>query len=65
MTNSSIQVFKYRNKEVRTTEIDGETWFVAKDVCAILEIIDHRSAVQALEDDDLREVVMNIVNAQK
>ena len=54
MTNSSIQVFNYRNKEVRTTEIDGETWFVAKDVCAILEIIDHRSAVQALDDDEKR-----------
>ena len=54
MTDKAIQVFNYKNREVRTTEIDGETWFVAKDVCAILEIVDHRSAVQALEDDEKR-----------
>ena len=36
MENNAIQVFKYKEQQVRTTEIEGEIWFVAKDVCDIL-----------------------------
>ena len=50
MTDKSIQVFSYKNKEVRTTEIDGETWWVAKDVCDILGIT--VEATRRLEDDE-------------
>ncbi len=37
MTQNALQVFNYKNREVRTTEIDGEVWFVAKDVALALE----------------------------
>lgn len=33
---SEMQVFNYRNNEVRTVERDGEPWFVLKDVCSVL-----------------------------
>lgn len=37
-TNTEIQVFNYDQKQVRTKQIDGDPWFVLKDVCAILEM---------------------------
>lgn len=49
---NTLQVFRYKEQEVRTTMIDGEIWFVAKDVCDILEIIDYHQAVDALDDDE-------------
>ena len=50
--NSDIQIFCYKAMPVRTTEIDGETWFVAKDVCDILEIVNSRDAISNLDDDE-------------
>ena len=47
-----IQIFCYKAMPVRTTEIDGETWFVAKDVCDILEHSNSRMAVEELDDDE-------------
>ena len=51
-TNSEIQIFCYKAMPVRTTEIDGETWFVAKDVADILEIRDAFNATRELDNDE-------------
>jgi len=40
--------FNYEDKQVRVTEKNGEPWFVAKDVCEILEIEKHRDAISRL-----------------
>ena len=50
--NSEIQIFCYKAMPVRTTEIDGETWFVAKDVADILEIRDAFNATRELDEDE-------------
>lgn len=53
MTSNALQVFSYKNKEVRTTEIDGEIWFVAKDVALALEYKDTDQAVRShVADED-------------
>ena len=51
MTNA-LQVFTYKNNEVRTVEVDGEVWFVAKDVCDILELSDVSMSTRNLDDDE-------------
>lgn len=33
---NDLQVFKYQDSEVRTIEMNGEPWFVLKDVCKVL-----------------------------
>lgn len=33
---NNMQIFKYENNDVRTVEINGEPWFVLKDVCGVL-----------------------------
>lgn len=50
----AVRIFSYEGKDVRTTEINGEPWFVAKDVADILEIANHRDAIQALDEDEKR-----------
>jgi len=49
---SNIIPFKYNSKQVRTIVKDGEPWFVAKDVCDILEISNGRDAVSRLDEDE-------------
>ena len=50
MTNE-IQIFKFNDHPVRIVEKDGEPWWVAKDVCEILEL--HvGSSVRDLDTDE-------------
>lgn len=44
--------FSYGDRPVRTVQVDGEPWFVAADVCAILGIADPKSSVRVLDDDE-------------
>lgn len=45
-------IFNASDQQVRTVIIDGEPFFVAKDVCAILGISNHNDAVSRLDDDE-------------
>lgn len=49
-----MQVYTYNDKDVqlRTKVIDGNPWFVAKDLCEILELEDVRRAVEPLDEDE-------------
>ena len=47
-----IQAFNYNSGIVRTLERDGEIWFVAKDVCDILGLMNPTEALKSLDDDE-------------
>lgn len=49
---NNIQIFKYENNDVRTVEMNGEPWFVLKDVCKVLGISKYRDAAERLDDDE-------------
>lgn len=42
----------FEGQELRIIEKDNEPWFVAKDVCDILEIKNNRDAISRLDDDE-------------
>lgn len=48
----ALQVFGYEGKEVRTVLRNGEPWFVAADVCAVLELERQQDSVRYLDDDE-------------
>jgi anti-repressor protein len=51
--NTEIQTFNFNNTPLRTlTDENGDPWFVAKDVCDILEISNPSDALQSLYDDE-------------
>jgi len=35
---NDIQVFDFEDNAVRVVDIDGEPWFVAADVCRVLDL---------------------------
>jgi anti-repressor protein len=49
---TDLTVFSYSDIEIRTVVRDGEPWFVAADVCAVLEIRNNRDALAGLDDDE-------------
>ncbi|MZP28673.1 phage antirepressor Ant [Heliobacterium undosum] len=46
------KVFHYEGAQVRTVVIDGQPWFVAKDVCIVLELKNPSAVIQRLDDDE-------------
>jgi prophage antirepressor-like protein len=48
MSNTSINLFtfNFNNSPVRTTEINNKIWFLANDVCSILEYKNSRRAIE-------------------
>lgn len=51
--NTEIQTFNFNTAPLRTlTDKNGDPWFVAKDVCDILEISNPSDALQSLYDDE-------------
>lgn len=53
MENAIIKKsFVFNSVKIRTAIIDGEPWFVAKDVCEVLGIANSRDAVAELDKDE-------------
>ena len=51
--DSKIIPFAFDENLIRTvTDESGNIWFVAKDVCKVLEIINHRDATSQLDEDE-------------
>lgn len=65
---NQLQIFNFNENQVRTVLINNEPWFVAKDVCEILEITNPTMALQRLDNDERakfnlgRQGETNIVN---
>ena len=51
--NELTNIFNYEERQLRTVIKDNEVWFVAKDVCDILELTNSREAISNLEKDDV------------
>jgi anti-repressor protein len=57
--NQLQQVFQYGSCSVRTIIKEDEIWFVAKDVCEILEIGNPSQALSRLDDDEKATITTN------
>ncbi len=54
----NLQVFKYENNDVRTAEMNGEPWFVLKDVCRVLGLSDTGRTAERLDSDELTRTTL-------
>jgi len=50
--SANPQVFNFDNLPVRTVDRDGAVWFVANDVCTILDIANPRNIIARLDEDE-------------
>lgn len=73
MSNNSTAVsnvipFDFRGDSIRAVSISGVPWFVASDVCRVLDVTNTTQAVQSLDDDERsmfnigRQGQANVVN---
>jgi BRO family, N-terminal domain/Poxvirus D5 protein-like len=49
---NEIAVFDFEENTVRSVMIDGDPWFVGKDVCRCLGIVDHNQALERIDEDE-------------
>lgn len=60
ISNSHVQSFESPVfGSIRTLEIEGEPWFVAKDVCGVLGLVNSRKATGDLDDDEKADVTIS------
>ena len=55
---ADLQLFQFESQDVRIVTINGEPWFVAKDLCDVLGIKNSRDALSRLDDDEKDAVVL-------
>ncbi len=52
---SNIQIFNYQSNEIRTVEMNGEPWFVLKDVCTVLGLTTPARVAERLDGDEVSQ----------
>lgn len=58
--STEIQRFDFKGAALRTlTDENGEPWFVAKDVCDVLELSNVGQALARLDDDEKSSITLN------
>lgn len=56
--DNKIQAFDFNERAVRCIMKDGEPWWVAKDVCDILELNNITEALRGLDEDELTSEIL-------
>ena len=68
MTTTAVALsgeITFQDQDVRSVMLDGEPWFVAADVCAVLEIAKTDRAVAKLDDDEMPASVHSPARRQR
>ncbi|PKL19542.1 MAG: phage repressor protein/antirepressor Ant [Spirochaetae bacterium HGW-Spirochaetae-5] len=56
---NDLQIFNYESKQIRTVIINNEPWWVAKDVCDILELNNITESLRRIDPSDLTSIKLN------
>lgn len=59
MLSQLQKVFNYQQNQVRTIVKNDEVWFIAKDVCEVLDIGNPSQALTRLDDDEKNTIILN------
>lgn len=64
--NASLELFAFEDSLVRIHKDDnGDPWFVAKDICRVLEISKHRDAIARLDEDERGSVLVDTLGGRQ
>ena len=60
-----LEIFKNEDfGKIRTIIIENQTWFIADDICKILEVEESRKAVKRLDNEEKQMVIIIPPNKQ-
>jgi len=62
---NELQKFDFNGRPVSIIDRDGEAWFIAKDVCDVLEISKYRDAVARLDEDERGSVLVDTLGGSQ
>lgn len=62
---TQLSTFNFENSAIRIIAINGEPWFIAKDVCDAIGIDNNRKALLALDDDEKGVTLSNTLGGQQ
>lgn len=48
----ALRIFSFKEQDVRVVEVNGEPWWVAKDVCDVLGLGNPTEALRPLDEDE-------------
>jgi prophage antirepressor-like protein len=48
----NLKLFRFNQVNIRVIEKDGQTWWVAKDICEVLDIRNPSDVIRRLDDDE-------------
>ena len=65
MDENSLQVFTFEQTSVRVVFQNGEPWWIARDVCDVLELGNPRTSVGLLEEDEKGVHIMDTPGGQQ
>ncbi|QYK61799.1 phage antirepressor [Paenibacillus sp. S25] len=54
-----LKPFMYGSSQVRTLTVSNEPWFVAKDVCDVLEVGNPSQSLSRLDEDEKNTIILN------
>lgn len=60
---SNLINFTFEQSPIRIIDQNGDFWFVANDVCEILEITNARDAISRLDDDEKADVALTDISS--
>lgn len=60
----TLQTFSFQGHPVRPVLLNGELWWVAKDVCDALELNNLTEALRGLDEDEKLQLDTNIINPE-
>lgn len=57
--NNTIEKFQFQNRPVRIEMIDDEPWFVAKDICGALGLVNPSASYARLDEDEIDVITIS------
>ena len=58
-------MYSFRDNNVRVVIKDNEPWFVAKDICELLDISKHRDAISRLDEEERGSVIVDTLGGKQ
>jgi anti-repressor protein len=61
---TDLSIYTYEGNEVRTVQIDGETWWVLKDVCDVLGLTNPTVVASRLDEDEVTKLDLGSLSGE-
>ena len=56
---NSLSVFEFESNQIRVVLVDNEPWFVAKDLCLVLELGNVSQSMSRLDEEEKNTIILN------